>query len=154
MIQYKRITHIGSHLKMKETKRNSHKVVSNLNMVDISKRRNRIFCMTTTVGDILSAFPHTIIIPSANRYGKYMHQVQPVQNDGIVLLFNVILLTKSIKYNIELDHDFSKNIKRVKDSTINKTVDYNGSICSYYSFGENAPISKLGILLLVNLRPK
>ena len=108
-------------------------------MVHTSKVKKRVFCITSSVRDILTVYPDTLIIASTHRYEKDSHKVQGIDNDGMVLLFYAILPSKAKKYEIDFDTDFHKKIRKVKASTIKLTANHEGSTGSYYSFGNKGP---------------
>ena len=142
-VEYGSVLHIGSNLKMKKRDVMLNDVGNTLEFIDISKTRKRVFCLTTYVKDILAAAPDTIIIPSNSRYDGKIHEEYKVQQHGIVLLFYAILPTKATSYDLDFNQDFAKMIKSVKDSTIKKGADHNGSTGLYYSFGNKGAYERI-----------
>ena len=109
--------------------------IQKLNCSNLTRIKNFFFAVTTTVRDVLSAYPDTIIIPSSSRYKGNTHEVSSYDNDGIVLLYYAILSKSPRSYEMQFDFDFEKKIKKVKNNTIKKGADHNGSVGLYYSFG-------------------
>ena len=134
-IKYKNIAYVGSNLHVKNKSMHLHNSVAQVQYIDLSKCSKRIFFITTTVRDILYADPDTIIIPSASRYRNNSHEVSIIGDDGVVLLYYAIIAKKGKIFPMKFDYDFATKIKKVKNSTIKKGADYNGSTGLYYSFG-------------------
>ena len=49
---------------------NMSNVISTVQQVDVCKSKNTFFCITTTVRDVLAAYPNTIILPSSSKYNE------------------------------------------------------------------------------------
>ena len=134
-ITYKTISYIGSRLNLSSKNLNLNNISNDVQVVNVCKSKKRFFSITTTVKDVLSGNPDTILLPSTARYKDNQHEVATFDNNGTVLLYYAILPKKSKKHNMQFDYDFAKNIKKVKNSTIKKGADHNGSTGLYYSFG-------------------
>ena len=93
------------------------------------KVKNTFLCITTTVRDVLAAYPNTIILPSSSKYKENSHKVATFDNTGIVLY------PKNLRRMIwNLTMTLQNKWKGLK-STIRKGADHNGSTGLYYSFG-------------------
>ena len=109
-IKYKNITYVGSNLNFKKKSMHLHNSVTQVQYIDLSKCSKRIFCITTTVRDILSADPDTIIIPSASRYRNNSHEVSIIGDDGVVLLYYAIIAKRAKMFPMKFDYDFATKI--------------------------------------------
>ena len=102
-MQYSEIACVGSNIQLKEKVINIDGSDTIVNIVNVTRLKNRVLCITTTVSEVLSVKSDTIIIPSTSRYDNSMHEVSHSDDDGIVLLFYVMVPSKMRKYNMEFD---------------------------------------------------
>ena len=80
---------------------------TNVNFINVTKLQNRVFCITSTVAEVLSIHKDTIIIPSTSRYNDTMHEVTQIDKDGVVLLFYTVVPPSSNQYSMEFDEQFA-----------------------------------------------
>ena len=81
--------------------------VTNVNIINLAKLQNRVFCITSTVAEVLSIHKDTIIIPSTSRYIGAMYEVTQIDKYGVVLLFYTVVPPSSNQYSMEFDEQFA-----------------------------------------------
>ena len=134
-VVYNTITYIGNRLQIKSKALKLNDELRPVKLVDIQRTKKNFFAVTTNVRDILAAYPDAIIIPSSSRYKGKTHDVSHHDNNGVVLLYYAIISKTPSTYEMKFDHEFAQKIKKVKENTIKKGADHNGSTGLYYSFG-------------------
>ena len=125
-LQYRNVLHVGKHIKVKTKMHNFDENIMQCTMIHLSKIKNRVFCITTTVSEVLKMDSDTIIIPSSTRYAGNKHEIAKSKDDGIVLLFYAMLPDSTAQYEIEFDETFARNMKSVKNSTIKANNNHHG----------------------------
>ena len=134
-VQYSEVTYIGSNIKLKKRTLNIDDKDINCHIINVTRLKKRVFCITTNVSNILKLQKDTIIIPSTSRYDNDMHEVSTAKEDGIVLLFYAMVPDTYMKYSMDMDYNFAENIKKVKDNIIKSANNHYQSQGLYYSFG-------------------
>ena len=81
-VQYSQISFVGSNIKMKKKKLNLDENDIDAHIVNVTRLKNRVFCITTNVSEVISLQSDTIIVPSVSRYNnvcmKYQWQMMMV----------------------------------------------------------------------------
>ena len=113
-IQYDTITSIGSKLNTRIQILKLGDEDCAVQVIDVTKTKKRVFCITTTVKDILSVSHDTIVIPSTSRFKHQRHELTSVDPEGIVLLYFANMTKPLTSHTLLLDEEFAKKVNQVK----------------------------------------
>ena len=80
-MQYSEIACVGSNIQLKEKVINIDGSDTIVNIVNVTRLKNRVMCITTTVSEVLSVKSDTIIIPSTSSYDNSMNEVSKADDD-------------------------------------------------------------------------
>ena len=89
-------------------------------MLNITKCKNRRFCILTNVLEVTKFLTDIIIIKSTAPYGTRENNKSKDKGSGIVLLFLCVIPLNMLIYDNNFDNNFSMIMGKTKDNIIKK----------------------------------